>query len=66
MPMLSADEISGLHRTFSFYVRFPESRWDEIKIAEQFTPEGEAMHKKLGEEFDQKHRLNKTSISDLH
>ena len=37
---------------FSFYVKFPENRWDEIKIAEKSTTEGEKMFKKLGEEFD--------------
>ena len=66
MPMISKVEISGLARTFSYYVKFPESRWNDIKIAEQFTPEGNAMHKRLGEEFDNKYRSNKTSISDLH
>ena len=66
MPSISSEEISGLARTFSYYVKFPESRWDEIKIAEQFTPEGEAMHAKLGIEFDDKYRLKKPTMPDLH
>ena len=55
-----------LARTFSYYVKFPESRWDEIKIAEQFTPEGETMHAKLGIEFDDKYRLQKPTMPDFH
>ena len=66
MPSISSEEISGLARTFSYYVKFPESRWDEIKIAEQFTPEGETMHAKLGIEFDDKYRLKKPTMPDLH
>ena len=66
MPTISQQEISGLSRAFSLYVKFPESRWNEIKIAEQFNAEGEAMFKKLGEEFDQKYSLTKQTILDLH
>ena len=66
MPSISSEEISGLARTFSYYVKFPESRWDEIKIAEQFTPEGETMHAKLGIEFDEKYRNNDIAMVDLH
>lgn len=56
MPQFSSSAIGGLSKTFSYYCKFPESRWDEIKIAEQFTPEGVEMHKKLGEEFDKKYK----------
>ena len=56
MPHLSSDEIAGLAKTFSYYIKFPPERWDEIKVAEQFTPEGVKMHKKLGEEFDETYR----------
>ena len=56
MPQFSSAEIGGLSKTFSYYCKFPEDRWDEIKIAEQFTPEGTAMHKKLGKEFDEKYK----------
>ena len=34
-PKITSEEIQGLARTFSYYVKFPESRWDEIKIAEE-------------------------------
>ena len=68
MPSISSDEISGIHKTFSYYVRFPESRWDEIKIAEKETPEGLAMHEKLGKEFDEKYRTKdgKPVIEGMH
>ena len=57
MPSISKEEISGLARTFSYYVKFPESRWNDIKLAEEFTPKGDAMHRKLSAEFDKKYRL---------
>lgn len=70
MPQLSKEEISGLARTFAYYVKFPENRWDEIKKAEKFTPEGDEMHEILGKEFDQKYRLTPKNLKsdglDLH
>ena len=66
MPTISKDEIQGMAKVFSLYVKFPENRWDEIKIAEQFTPEGEKMHKKLGIEFDEKYRSDENTMVDLH
>ena len=65
MPQLSSSAIGGLARTFAYYTKFPEDRWDEIKKAEEFTPEGHAMHKKLGEEFDVKYRNPKESINPV-
>tara|TARA_B100000029_G_C17019662_1_gene758035 strand:- start:76 stop:621 length:546 start_codon:yes stop_codon:yes gene_type:complete len=67
MPTISREEISGLARVYSYYVKFPESRWDEIKVAEKFNEEGDAMFKKLGEEFDKKYRVHsKYKEIDLH
>lgn len=51
MPLLPNEMLTGLQRTFSMYVRFPKSRWDEIRIAEQFTDEGNKMFARLSEEF---------------
>jgi radical SAM superfamily enzyme YgiQ (UPF0313 family) len=56
MPHLPSEEIGGIAKTFAYYTKFPKERWNEIKIAEKFTPEGEDMHKKLGEEFDKTYR----------
>jgi len=70
MPQLSSDEIAGLARTFAYYVKFPENRWNDIKIAEKFTPKGNKMHELLGKEFDLNYRISdgKTSSDglDLH
>ena len=65
MPTISKAEISGLNRTFSFYVKFPENRWDEIKVAENNNESGNAMFKKLGMEFDKTYR-NYSDKADLH
>ncbi len=65
MPQISSSEIGGLAKTFAYYTKFPKSRWNEIKIAEKFTPEGEKMHRKLGIEFDQKYR-NPNSTLPIH
>ena len=65
MPTISKKEISGLNRTFSFYVKFPEDRWNEIKIAEKSDDKGNEMFKKLGKEFDEKYR-DYSIPADLH
>ena len=65
MPTISANEIHGLARTFSFYTKFPKERWPEIKIAEQDNEVGNAMMAKLGKEFDSNYRPTATA-SDLH
>ena len=65
MPSISKQEITGLNRTFSFYSKFPENRWDEIKIAEKSDVAGDAMFKKLGSEFDATYR-NYLTPEDLH
>ena len=66
MPTITKDEIQGLAKVFSFYIKFPKDRWDDIKIAEQATPEGEKMFIKLGKEFDEKYRNYAASALDLH
>ena len=63
---ISQEEIAGLARVYSFYVKFPESRWNEIKVAEKFNKEGDAMFEKLGDEFDQKYRVYNNQDMDLH
>lgn len=55
MPQFPQDEIKGLIRTFTLYVKFPEDRYKEIGIAEKFTDEGNMMFKKLQQEFWQKY-----------
>lgn len=55
MPQFPREKIKGLMRTFSMYTRFEKSRWDQIKIAESFTPEGNEMFKKLRQEYIQRY-----------
>ncbi len=47
---------------------FLQHSLNEIKIAEKFDEEGDAMFNKLGDEFDQKYRLNSPDQNtlDLH
>ena len=63
---ISKEEISALAKVFSFYIKFPESRWSDIKIAEKNDEEGNKMFQKLGKEFDEKYRDYKASSMDLH
>ena len=52
MPSISAAEIEGLARTFSFYVKFPENRYSEIKTAESVNQAGKEKWQDLSTEFD--------------
>tara|TARA_B100000315_G_scaffold212344_1_gene209664 strand:+ start:47 stop:1612 length:1566 start_codon:yes stop_codon:yes gene_type:complete len=51
MPQFSAKQIQGLIKTFNMYVKFPESRWPEIKRAEEASPEGKKIYSELKKEF---------------
>ena len=51
MPDLTNETLRGLQRTFSMYVRFPRARWDEIRMAEDFSPEGDKVFERLSEEL---------------
>jgi len=51
MPTISREEIMGLVRTFSLYVKFPKEEWPEIAIAEQFTPEGNVKFAELSKRY---------------
>lgn len=66
MPTISKEEISAIAKVFSFYIKFPESRWGDIKIAEKNDNEGKLMFEKLGKEFDEKYRDYKAQSMDLH
>ena len=51
MPSISQEEILGLVRTFSLYVKFPKEEWPEIAAAEKFTPEGDAKFAELSKRY---------------
>lgn len=66
MPSITKEEITGLGKTFSYYVKFSKDRWKEIEVAEKDSEEGKQMHKKLSIEFDQKYRFETAKMPDLH
>ena len=51
MATISKDEILGLVRTFSLYVKFPKEEWPEIELAEKFTDEGNAKFVELSARY---------------
>ena len=51
MPTITKEELLGLVRTFSLYVKFDKEEWPDIAVAEKFTPEGTAMFAKLSERY---------------
>ena len=51
MPTITQEELLGLVRTFSLYVKFPREEWPQIAIAEKFTPEGDAMFVELSKRY---------------
>ena len=51
MPQFPKDEIKGIMKTFSLYVRFDKSRWGEIQQAEGNTPDSVALFERLREEY---------------
>ena len=54
MPHITKEEVLGLQRTFSMYVKFPKEIWPEIKIAERFDEEGNKKFEELGKVFKEK------------
>jgi len=51
MPQFPHESVQGLVKCFNMYVNFPEDRWDQIKIAEANTKEGNREYNNLKEEF---------------
>jgi anaerobic magnesium-protoporphyrin IX monomethyl ester cyclase len=54
MPQFPRDRVKALVGTFNMYVKFPESRWAEIRQAEEDTPDGRRKYGELKSEFVQK------------
>lgn len=55
MPQFPAAEIKKVRRVFALYVGLPESRWGEIRAAEEETPEGDALLASLQAEYKAKY-----------
>ncbi|MCX5715168.1 MAG: radical SAM protein [Candidatus Omnitrophica bacterium] len=51
MPQFTAEEIGGLVRTFSLYVKMPETYFSKIKLAEKENEEGNAAFNELSQIF---------------
>jgi anaerobic magnesium-protoporphyrin IX monomethyl ester cyclase len=51
MPQLPSEEIDKFMRVFSFYVKFPKSRWKDIDRAKQNDAVGNKMFDSLVEEY---------------
>ena len=49
LPTISRQELMGLVRTFSLYVRFPKEEWPLIRRAESFDDEGNRVFEQLTE-----------------
>ncbi|MBP6343905.1 MAG: radical SAM protein [Candidatus Omnitrophica bacterium] len=51
MPQFPKQRIIALTKTFNMYVKFPETRWPDIKKAEEDTAEGRRIYSELRQEF---------------
>jgi len=60
MPNLSVEEIDGLHRTFTMYVRMPLSEWPRIERAEKLDDEGNKIYQEIRAEFQDKYLSKRT------
>ena len=59
---LTGEELKGIQRTFNLYVDSPKQLWDDIKIAEKFTDEGNAKFAEYAKKYQLKH-FGRTSYS---
>jgi radical SAM superfamily enzyme YgiQ (UPF0313 family) len=50
-PQYSADQVAGLQKCFVLYVKFPKSRWPEIRKAEKNDVEGQKIFEDLKNEY---------------
>lgn len=51
LPTITSEELMGLVRTFSLYVKFPKSEWSEIRIAERFDEQGNKKFQELSKRY---------------
>lgn len=51
MPQITKEEIGGLQRTFTLYVRLPQKYYNKIRIAEKFDEEGNRMFQQLSKVY---------------
>lgn len=58
MPQYSRHEIRGAVRTFTLYMRYPESEFPRIKVAERLDDEGNAAFAELQKEFTERYFMD--------
>jgi anaerobic magnesium-protoporphyrin IX monomethyl ester cyclase len=61
MPQYPQEEIEGLIKCFTLYVKFPKNRWPDIKKAESNTPEGIRIHSELKQEYLERYLYNSSN-----
>jgi len=64
MPQYTRDQIKGAVRTFTLYMRYPESEYPRIRVAERLDDEGNAMFHELQQEFVE--RYFKGDVVSVH
>ena len=65
LPTFPKEQIQGLRRTFSLYVRMPKKYWPDIKLAEIFDEEGNKIFNDLSNIFKEKYFSVKGDGFDL-
>ena len=55
MPQYPQQEIEGLIKCFTLYVKFPQNRWPDTQKAESNTLEGNKIYKELKHEYFEKY-----------
>ncbi|MFQ5698248.1 MAG: B12-binding domain-containing radical SAM protein [Myxococcota bacterium] len=55
MPEFPPEQIEGLMRTFSFYVKFPRDSWPRIDLARTRSGEGERVFEELRREYAERY-----------
>jgi len=53
--LISNEELKGIQRCFSLYIRSPKEQYELIQKAEKFDDEGNAVFEKLAEEYTRKY-----------
>ena len=65
LPKFPKEEIQGMRRTFSMYVRMPKKYWPDIERAEKFDEEGNHIFSDLSTIFQEKYFSVKGDGFDL-
>ena len=65
MPQYPREHINGAIRTFNMYLRFPESYFPKIAVAEKFDKEGNRMFEALRQEFSERYYGGVSVANDL-